>query len=145
MSGRTLPQQSTLFQRAAHEASNALSKLLDRPSSIAIHNIFVLPITKAVGVPGATDSPLAACVMQTSGQYSGLLVLTSDDAGGLALADMLPGPKIGGSSKWTEIEQSAAIETASITSRACLNAIATDFGGVDSATPPLMPSPPFCP
>jgi len=140
---RSLSQQSDLFQRAASEASAALSKWLGRPSKITINNVSVLPITEAVGVLGVTDTPLAACAMQISGQYSGLLVLTSDDASGLALADMLLGREIGSSTEWSEVEQSAAVETANIIGCAYLNAMATDAENDDSAAPPLMPSPPW--
>ncbi|NBP88788.1 MAG: hypothetical protein EBU59_09860 [Planctomycetia bacterium] len=136
---RSLSQQSDLFQRAASEASAALSKWLGRPSKITINNVSVLPITEAVGVLGVTDTPLAACAMQISGQYSGLLVLTSDDASGLALADMLLGREIGSSTEWSEVEQSAAVETANIIGCAYLNAMATDAENDDSAAPPLEP------
>jgi chemotaxis protein CheC len=143
MSIRSLSQQSDLFQRAAAEASDALSKWLGRPSKITINNVSVLPITEAVGVLGIADKPLAACAMQISGQYSGLLVLTSDDASGLALADILLSREIGSSTEWTEVEQSAAVETANIIGCAYLNAMASGSEDDHSAAPPLMPSPPW--
>ncbi len=141
---RSLTSQTDLFRRAAEEASVALSKWLSRPTSITINQVSVLPITDAAGVLGVTDSPLVACAMQITGLFSGLLVLTSDDASGLALADMLLGREIGTSTEWTEVEQSAAVETANIIGCAYLNAMASD----PQATPgtpaePLLPSPPW--
>ncbi len=141
---RSLTSQTDLFERAASEASAALSSWLGRPSSITINQVSVLPIPKAVGVLGAFDTPLVACAMQITGLFSGLLVLTSDDASGLALADILLGREIGTSTEWTEIEQSAAVETANIIGCAYLNAMAID----QQATPgtpadALLPSPPW--
>ena len=123
---RSLTSQTDLFRQAANEASDALSKWLGRPSSITINSVSIMPITQAVGVLGVTDTPLVACAMGITGLYSGLLVLTGDDASGLALADMLLGREIGTSTEWTEVEQSAAVETANIIGCAYLNAMAAD-------------------
>ncbi len=140
---RSLTSQTDLFRQAAHEASDALSKWLGRPSRIVINNVAIMPLNEAVGVLGVTDAPLVACAMGITGQYSGLLVLTGDDASGLALADMLLGREIGTSTKWTEIEQSAAVETANIIGCAYLNAMAVDPQATpELAAQPLMPSPP---
>lgn len=141
---RSLTSQTDLFRKAANEASDALSKWLGRSSSITINNVSIMPITQAVGVLGVTDTPLIACAMGITGLYSGLLVLTGDDASGLALADMLLGRKIGTSTEWTEVEQSAAVETANIIGCAYLNAMAADpQAASDSTAQPLMPSPPW--
>lgn len=142
MSIRTLSQQSDLFQRAADKASDALSKWLGRPSKITVNKVMVLPVKEAVGLLDVTDTPLAACVMQISGLYSGFLVLASNDSTGLALADMLLDRDIGSSTEWTEAEQSAAIETANIIGCAYLNAMATDTEN-NKGTPSLLPSPPW--
>ncbi len=141
---RSITTQTDLFKRAAEEASAALSKWLDRPTSITINQVSVLPITEAVGVLGVSDSPLVACAMQITGLFSGLLVLTSDDASGLALADMLLGRELGSSTDWTEVEQSAAVETANIIGCAYLNAMATEpQGAPGTPAAALLPSPPW--
>lgn len=148
---RSLTSQTHLFKRAATEASTALSKWLGRPTSITINRVSVLPITEAVKLLGAADTPLVACAMQITGPFSGLLVLTSDDASGLALADMLLGRTVGSTNSWGEVEQSAAVETANIIGCAYLNAMAA---ADDAATlsprdtavgceQPLLPSPPW--
>jgi len=141
---RSLTSQTDLFKRAAGDASAALSKWLGRPASITINRVSVMPISDAVTLLGVTDTPLVACAMQITGLFSGLLVLTSDDASGLALADMLLGREVGSSTEWTEVEQSATVETANIIGCAYLNAMAVEPQG-DAATPaaPLLPSPPW--
>ena len=136
---RSLTSQTDLFKRAAAEASAALSKWLSRPTSITINRVSVLPISEAVSLLGLTDTPLVA-----TGLFSGLLVLTSDDASGLALADMLLAREIGTSTTWGEVERSAAVETANIIGCAYLNAMALDPGnGAGDGKQPLMPSPPW--
>ncbi|MEY3031661.1 MAG: hypothetical protein RLZZ622_136 [Planctomycetota bacterium] len=141
---RSLTSQTDLFKRAAAEASAALSKWLSRPTSITINRVSVLPISEAVSLLGLTDTPLVACAMQITGLFSGLLVLTSDDASGLALADMLLAREIGTSTTWGEVERSAAVETANIIGCAYLNAMALDPGnGAGDGKQPLMPSPPW--
>ena len=143
MSIRSLTSQTDLFRQAANEASAALSKWLGRPSRIVINSVSIMPLSEAVGVLGVTDTPLVACAMGITGPYSGLLVLTGDDASGLALADMLLGRDIGTSTEWNEVEQSAAVETANIIGCAYLNAMAVDPQATpELAEQPLMPSPP---
>ena len=51
----------------------------------------------------------------------------SNDASGLALADLLLGRKVGTSTGWTEYERSAALETANIVGCAYLNALFRSF------------------
>ena len=141
---RSLTSQTDLFKRAAAEASAALSKWLGRRTSITINRVSVMPLSEAVNLLGLSDTPLVACAMHITGLFSGLLVLTSDDASGLALADMLLAREIGTSTTWGEVEQSAAVETANIIGCAYLNAMALEPGnGADGSKQPLMPSPPW--
>jgi chemotaxis protein CheC len=91
---------------------------------------------------GAGDEPLCVCAMHVAGALPGVLALATDDASGLALADLLLGRACGTSTEWGEIERSAAAETTNIIGCAYLNAVAADAGTSDG-TPPLMPSPPW--
>lgn len=140
MPSRSTTQQKAIFDRAADEASTALSKWLGRPTRISIRGVLGLPLEEAVGVLGAADAPLVACAMRISGAVEGVLMLACDDASGLALADLLLGRESGGSHDWGEIETSAVVETANIIGCAYLNAMA-DGDGDDRHT--LLPSPPW--
>lgn len=144
MSIHALSRQSELFKQAAQKASEAMSKWLGRPTRITINAVSSLPLAEAEGLLGSGDVPLVACVMQIRGMFSGLLVLTSDDSGGLSLADLLLGRESGSSREWTEIERSAAIETANIIGCAYLNSMASDPAtGAGQADGGLLPTPPM--
>lgn len=137
MPTRSLLDQTTLFTRAADEASSSLSRWLGRRTRISITGVRTLALAEAVGLLGAADEPLVACGMRLSGDLEGVLLLACDDASGLALADLLLGRETGGSTAWGEIEISALLETANIIGCGYLNAIAQADGGR-----PLLPSPP---
>ncbi len=143
MQPHALSRQSELFKQAAAKASEAMSKWLGRPARIEVNLVSSLPLAEAENVFGSKDAPLVACVMHIRGMFSGLLVLTSDDSSGLSLADLLLGREPGSSREWTEIERSAAIETANIIGCAYLNSMASDpASGAAEAGGGLLPSPP---
>lgn len=140
MPPRPITQQTAIFDRAATEASTALSKWLGRPTTITIRGVLALPLEEAVGVLGAADAILVACAMRLSGALEGVLVLACDDSSGLSLADLLLGRHAGGSGAWGEIETSAVVETANIIGCAYLNAVAAGDG---DGCRTLLPSPPW--
>lgn len=135
------PHPADLLARAADRASAALSKWLGRPSRIAVRTVGELSLPEAMGIVGTADGALVACAMHLGGALPGLLVLACDDAGGLALADLLLDRPLGTSRAWDELERSVAIETANILGCAYLNAVAA---GLESGGgPALLPSPPW--
>ena len=141
MTTQTLSQQQDIFRHAAVEASAALSTWLGRPTAIAINEVVALPLQEAVGMLGADDTPLVACAMHITGPFTGLLVLTCDDASGLALAEMILTGAGQTDGAWGELQQSAIVETANIIGCAYLNTVArpTVSGGAAA----IMPSPPW--
>jgi chemotaxis protein CheC len=141
MSTQALSQQQDIFRHAAVEASAALSTWLGRPTTISINQVVALPLHEAVGMLGAGDTPLVACAMHITGPFTGLLVLTCDDASGLALAEMILAGAGQTDGEWGELQQSALVETANIIGCAYLNTVArpTMSGGADA----IMPSPPW--
>lgn len=141
MTAHSLTQQQEIFRHAAVEASAALSKWLGRSTTIAINEVAALPLSEAVGMLGAGDAPLVACAMHITGPFTGLLVLTCDDASGLALAEMILAGAGQSDGAWGDLQQSALVETANIIGCAYLNTVArpTVSGGGDA----IMPSPPW--
>jgi len=79
--------------------------------------------------------------MHITGPFTGLLVLTCDDASGLALAEMILTGAGQTDGAWGELQQSAIVETANIIGCAYLNTVArpTVSGGAAA----IMPSPPW--
>lgn len=132
----------TVLRKAADEASTSLSKWLGRPTRISVKEVTALPLDQAVTMLGAGDAVLCVCAMHVAGSLPGVLALATDDASGLALADLLLGRDCGTSTEWGEIERSAAAETTNIIGCAYLNAVAAESEGAAEA-PPLVPSPPW--
>ena len=123
MRSPTITHLTTVFQRAADEASRSLSVWLSRPTTITVKQVAALPLEQAVVMLGAGDTPLCLCAMHIRGALSGVLALAVSDASGLALADLLLGRSIGSSTEWGELERSAAAETTNIIGCAYLNAM----------------------
>jgi len=142
MPSPTADRLAIVLRRAADEASASLSKWLGRPTRIVVREVTALPLDRAVTMLGAGDAVLCVCGMHVAGALPGVLALATDDASGLALADLLLGRSCGTSTEWGEIERSAAAETTNIIGCAYLNAVAADSGASDE-TPPLVPSPPW--
>ena len=141
MRSPTVTHLTNVFQKAAEEASVSLSKWLGRRTGITVKQVAAMPLEQAVVMLGSGDTPLCVCAMHIHGDLSGILALAVSDESGLALADLLLGRDIGGSTEWGEIERSAAAETTNIIGCAYLNAMATDADSGDR--PLLMPSPPW--
>ena len=141
MRSPTITHLTTVFQRAADEASRSLSVWLSRPTTITVKQVAALPLEQAVVMLGAGDTPLCLCAMHIREALSGVLALAVSDASGLALADLLLGRSIGSSTEWGELERSAAAETTNIIGCAYLNAMTAEPDVAGSRV--AMPSPPW--
>jgi chemotaxis protein CheC len=108
---------------------------------MTVERIDQLTLHDATEVLGDSEAPVAACVMEMQGGITGQLILAFDDASGLSLADLLLGHPAGTAQAWTEIERSAAQETANIVGCTYLNALARLFP--ESGAPhEMLPTPP---
>jgi len=137
-----LEQLTTLFQRGADDASDALTRWLDRPARVSVNQVEQIPLSAASGALGDPEQPVCCCIMGLTGRVTGQLILANSDASGLQLADMLLGRQVGTSTGWTEYERSAALETANIVGCAYLNALFRSFAVADADEEELLPSPP---
>ncbi len=136
---------TTIFERAAEGASQALSTWLGRHIHMAVSAVDEVEFADASELLGPGDMLVAACVMQLSGCLDGQVLLVFEDAAGLALADLLLQQPIGTATEWGELERSAADETANIVGCALLNSLATHLPLPDASAAgpaPLTPSPP---
>lgn len=133
---------TVLFRHGSDEASEALSKWLGRPSRISVEQVEQIPLAEATEVLGDQETPVCACVMTLTGLLSGQLLLVFDDASGLALADLLLGKPVGGSTAWGDIQLSAALETANIIGCAYLNSLSRFAPGTAADSREVLPSPP---
>lgn len=133
---------TTMFREGAQDASDALTRWLDRPAHVAVNRIDQIPLSEAGGALGASEQPVCCAIMGLTGRITGQLILACDDSSGLGLADLLLGRVVGTSTKWSEYEQSATLETANIIGCAYLNALFRSFADSDPNERALLPSPP---
>jgi chemotaxis protein CheC len=144
----TLTQQQldliqTALHRGAGEASDALGKWIERPTTIAFDAFARMPLEEATGVLGSADEPICFCRADMTGRLGGHLILAFDDASGLALADLLLGQPSGTATEWGEMEQSAALETTNIVCCAYLNSLVRTMPSLGKDHEMLVPSPPM--
>lgn len=138
---RQLDALTAVFREGAQEASLSWSRWVGRPAEIVVQRVQQLDMADAVAILGASEEPIAACIMAVDGRLRGGLLLTCDDASGWALSDLLLELPPGSCSTWGETERSAVLETTNIVGCAYLNSLSrllTRLGG----PPELMPSPP---
>jgi chemotaxis protein CheC len=136
-----LSSLTALFRVGATGATTALSRWLGRPARMTVERVEQLALHDATEVLGDSELPIAACVMAMQGRITGQLILAFDDASGLSLADLLLGKPAGTSTAWSEVERSAAQETANIVGCAYLNSLSRSLHD-GTATQEVLPSPP---
>ena len=129
------------FKVGAADASTAMATWLGVPSLITIESVEQKPTADAVELLGGPDDVVCFCAMDLTGALTGHLVLSFDDVSGLSLADLLLSQSTGTSAEWTEVEQSAALETHNIIGCAYLNTLAKQLPSSGNELE-LIPSPP---
>jgi len=133
----------TIFERGAEAGSRALTQWLGQAVHLTISEVDQVDITEVSGLLGPEEATVAVCAMSFSGRLDGQLLLVFSDAAGLALADMLLHQPSGTTIAWTELERSAACETANIVGCAYLNALSAHLPGGSAGQPEtLIPGPP---
>ena len=133
----------SIFERGAEAASRALTQWLGKAVHLTISEVDQVDITEVAGLLGPEDATVAVCTMSFAGRLEGQRLLVFSDAAGLALADLLLQQPTGTTTAWTELERSAACETANIVGCAYLNALSTHLPrGDQNQGETLIPSPP---
>jgi chemotaxis protein CheC len=142
LTDQQLAALTNLFRQGSEDATTALSRWLSRPARVSIEQIEQVPLSEATEVLGDPELPVCFCAMELEGLLTGELILSFDDASGLALADLLFEKSVGTSQEWGEIETSAALETANIIGCAYLNALASSSPRSGTVGDEILPSPP---
>jgi chemotaxis protein CheC len=142
LNGRQLEIIKSALHHGADDASDALGRWIDRPTRISLDAFEQLALEDTPNMLGASDEPICFCRAEMTGRLEGHLILAFDDASGLALADLLLGQPPGTASEWTEMEQSAALETTNIVCCAYLNSLVRALPAPPGEAETLIPSPP---
>lgn len=141
LGAETLEEIRRAFHAGAERASVALQKWLGTSAVVSVDAVRQVPFVEAVDPTADCADLVLSCTMGMSGTLRGRLVFLFDEASGLALADLVLGRSGSRSGEWTDLEISAASETANIVGCCYLDALRDRLA--DDGTPcELLPSPP---
>lgn len=129
-----LSQFTSLIRMGAAEASHAMSTWLERSISVEVEPVNQIPLSLAADQLGAPDTTLCACLMNVTGMVNGQLLLAFDEKGGLSLSETILYRRESVQS-WSELEISAAKETANIVGCAFLNSLSRSLPQFESTDP----------
>lgn len=104
----------TIFTNGAEDASRALSKWLHSDIQLFVGEVASVPLARATEILGSVDELVVACLMGLEGRLTGQIVFAIGDEVGLSLVDLLLCRPVGTETEWTELAESAVMETANI-------------------------------
>lgn len=164
MDAKQLASLTGIVQQSADEATDSLSRWIGRAVKVSVDPLEETSLERALDLIGQNDSTVCACCMRISGSLHGHLILSFDDASGLALRDALISGSLptqdsqaaspaqpehpAAEAIWGELETSVVMETANIIGCAFLNALSeripweTRSIAGDAVPGSCMPSPP---
>jgi len=123
----------------AGNAATALSQLLDRKISIVVPRILFLPIEQVPQAVGGVDKLVAGLMLRVLGDLPSNIIFIFSLKDALALASLLTGKQVSGSSVMTDLERSALKEVGVILANAYLGALGSFVGlGLVPTVPELI-------
>ena len=128
-----------LFASATHDASAAMCRWTDGIITVALDKVREVSLEEAAAALALGDEPLTMVVMTVEGELGGSIVLIFDDVNGRQLAAALLGRPADTDSPWSELEQSALMETGNILGCAYVGACAPGRPGPASFTALVHP------
>jgi chemotaxis protein CheC len=126
-----------LFASATHDASAAMCRWTEGVISVSLDKVRQIPLEEVSNEMAVGGELLTMVVMTLQGELGGSIILMFDESNGRQLAVSLLGGETGTDPEWSEMEQSALMETGNILGCAYLNAL-TRLIGTD-----LHPSAPY--
>jgi len=123
----------------AGNAATALSQLLDRKITIVVPRILFLPIEQVPQAVGGVDKLVAGLMLRVLGDLPSNIIFIFSLKDALALASLLTGKQVSGSSVMTDLERSALKEVGVILANAYLGALGSFVGlGLVPTVPELI-------
>jgi chemotaxis protein CheC len=123
----------------AGNAATALSQLLDRKITIVVPRIIFLPIEQVPQAVGGVDKLVAGLMLRVLGDLPSNIIFIFSQKDALALASLLTGKQVSGSSIMTDLERSALKEVGVILANAYLGALGSFVGlGLVPTVPELI-------
>jgi chemotaxis protein CheC len=143
LTNKDLERLATAFHGGADEASSALARWLNAPTQITVDSVDQCPLTEVASLLGNPDSVVCVCLMEMVGTLRGYMLLSFDDANGLALADLVLARAVGSATAWGEVEVSCVTETMNIAGSAYLNGLAAKLSAMCQSAVELLPTSPL--
>lgn len=119
--GTDLTILQEFFAAATQRASAAMSNWTNGQVSLALEEVREAPLEEVASNLDLSDDLLTMVVLGIQGELGGQLILAFDDLNGRKLAATLLGRQFSESAEWTELDQSAVMETGNILASAYLN------------------------
>lgn len=108
----------------AGHAATALSQLVDRPVTITVPEIALLPVTEVPRALGGQERVVAAAYSRLLGEISGSMLFVAPESTALTLMDNLHGREAGTSLTFGHEEEALFVHVAYVLSAAYVAAIA---------------------
>ncbi len=109
------------FSAATHHASVAMCQWTSGRVTLSLDELREAPLEEAAAELEIGDDLLTMVVLGVQGELGGQLILAFDDENGRKLAASLLGRAVSNSPEWSELDQSAVMETGNILASAYLN------------------------
>jgi chemotaxis protein CheC len=109
------------FSAATHHASAAMCQWTSGRVTLSLDELREAPLEEAAAELEIGDDLLTMVVLGVQGELGGQLILAFDDENGRKLAASLLGREVSHSPEWSELDQSAVMETGNILASAYLN------------------------
>ncbi len=123
----------------AGNAATALSQLLDRKISIVVPRILFIPIEDVPEAVGGVDKLVVGLMLRVLGDLPSNIIFIFSQKDAIALASLLTGKQVSGSSIMTDLERSALKEVGVILANAYLGALGSFVGlGLVPTVPELI-------
>jgi chemotaxis protein CheC len=126
-----------LFASATHDASTAMCRWTNSLIRLTLDEVCEMPLEAACSELNLGDDLLTMVVMNLEGEIGGSMILTFNEENARQLAASLLQMESKSGPEWSELEQSALMETGNILGCAYVNAITRL---IDHE---LLPSPPY--
>lgn len=126
-----------LFSTATHDASTAMCQWTNSLICLSLDEVCEMPLEVACAELDLDEEQLTMVVLNLEGEIGGSMVLMFDERNGRELAASLLQAEPEAGPGWSEMEQSALMETGNILGCAYVNAITRLIDQV------LVPSAPF--
>jgi len=133
-----LTSLSMIFGLATDNASKAITQWTSGSISLALDDVCEVALEEAVPRLGIGDEPAAMIVLGIEGDLTGDIVLIFDESDAREMCAELTGQQPDFDSPWSELEQSALMETGNILGSAYLNILTRYLGQQLTPTPPYF-------